>query len=118
MPAPHSAVPGGKPCAERSALNDLANKMGPGTTQADIAKKFKDDGYKMETYEGNEEDYKRGKRVAANPCPSCKKMLNDDMKIPAASVQGHSPKNLSKVKPWDGSSTYNPGTNKIFQNMK
>jgi RHS repeat-associated protein len=118
MPAPHSAVPGGKPCAERSALTDLANKMGPGTTQADIAKKFKDDGYKMETYEGNDQDYKRGKHVAANPCETCKKMLKDVMGIPPSSVQGHSPTNLNKVKPWDGHSTYNPATNKIFQNKK
>lgn len=116
MPAPHSAVPGGKPCAERNALTSFANTLGPNATQADVAKHFQEKGYKIETYEGNADDYRRGKRVAANPCSVCKQMFSD-MGIPASAIQGHSPKNLQKVGPWNGESTYNPATNKIFRNL-
>ncbi|WP_434044354.1 MULTISPECIES: RHS repeat-associated core domain-containing protein [Sorangium] len=115
LPAPHSAVPNGKPCAERSALTNLANRLGPGATKADIATLFQEKGYTLETYEGNADDYKRRRRVAANPCPVCKEMLKE-MGIPHTSVQGHSPKNLTKTGPWNGESTYNPGTRKIFLN--
>ncbi|CAN98052.1 MULTISPECIES: RHS repeat-associated core domain-containing protein [Sorangium] len=115
LPASHSAVPNGKPCAERSALTNLAHRLGPGATKADVARMFQEEGYTLETYEGNADDYKRNRRVAANPCPVCKEMLKD-MGIPHTSVQGHSPKNLTKTGPWNGESTYNPGTRKIFMN--
>ncbi|WP_437600542.1 RHS repeat-associated core domain-containing protein [Sorangium sp. So ce590] len=115
LPAPHSAVPSGKPCAERSALTNLAHRLGPNTTKADIAKLFQEQGYTLETYEGNADNYKRKLRIAANPCSACKAMLQE-MGIPHASIQGHSPKNLTKTGPWNGESTYNPGTRKLFMN--
>ncbi|XXT18549.1 RHS repeat-associated core domain-containing protein [Sorangium sp. So ce429] len=117
LPASHSAVPDGKPCAERSALTNLAHRLGPGATKADIAKLFQEEGYTLETYEGNADNYKRGKRVAANPCPVCKAMLKE-MGIPHTSVQGHPPTRPGKAAPWNGESTYNPATAKIFQGAR
>lgn len=114
-PASHSAVPHGKPCAERSALTNLAHRLGPTATKADIAKLFQEEGYTLETYEGNADNYKRNLRVVANPCPACKEMLKE-MGIPHASVQGHSPSKPGKPSPWNGESTYNPATRAIFLN--
>ncbi|WP_437754826.1 RHS repeat-associated core domain-containing protein [Sorangium sp. So ce1389] len=115
LPAPHSAVPNGKPCAERSALTNLAHRLGPRATTADVARHFQEQGYTMETYEGNADDYRRNRRVAANPCPVCREMLQG-MGIPHTSIQGHSPTNLTRTGPWNGESTYNPATRKLFQN--
>ncbi|WP_437590725.1 hypothetical protein [Sorangium sp. So ce1000] len=113
VPASHSEVPNGKPWAERSALTNLAHRLGPGATEEDVAKRFQEQGYTMETYEGNADDDKRRRRIAANPCPVCKEMLRE-MGIPHGSIQGHSPKNLTKTGPWNGESTCNPGTRKLF----
>lgn len=117
FPVPHSAVPHGKSCAERAALTNLAHRLGPGATKADIAKLFQEGGYTMETYEGTVDDYKANYRIAANPCAACKEMLRE-MRIPHTSIQGHSPKNLTRTGPWNGESTYNVGTWKLYQNAR
>jgi RHS repeat-associated protein len=71
--APNAAVPTERPsCSEAAALTKLANSMGPGTTKEDVAKKFNEGGYTMETYNGNGPGKSR-----ANPCPKCRKMIED-----------------------------------------
>ncbi|HHH29694.1 MAG TPA: RHS repeat-associated core domain-containing protein [Polyangiaceae bacterium] len=103
----HAAVPGRSSCAETTALTNLANGIGPGTTSADIARLFNEKGYTIETYEGNERDYDRGVRIPANPCSGCAAMFND-MGIEPGQVQGHAPRRKNRLRPWDGHSTYEP----------
>jgi RHS repeat-associated protein len=106
---PNAAVPGRSSCAETTALTNLANSMGPGTTKEDVAKKFNEEGHTIETYEGNEEDYNRGVRIPANPCEGCKAMFGPEgLGINPEQVKGHKPRNKSKAGPWNGHSTYEP----------
>lgn len=69
---PHAAVGEGKPCSERIALSRLAHTLGEGATAADVAAKFNNDGYTMETYQGDKEGGTR-----ANPCDICAKMISE-----------------------------------------
>jgi hypothetical protein len=115
---PHAAVPGRSSCAETTALTNLANQMGPGTTKEDVAKKFNEDGYTIETYEGNEGDYDRGVRIPANPCPACKEMFNEGIGINHEQVIGHAPRRKNKQKPWDGHSTYEPTSKSMMKDAR
>ena len=103
----HSAVPGRGSCAETTALNNLATDMGPATTKEDIAQKFNEDGFTIETYEGNEGDYDSGVRIPANPCKHCKKMFGA-MGINSDQVRGHKQGNKSRSTTWNGKAVYEP----------
>lgn len=90
---PEVQGPKDKSCSEKIALSKLAHSLGPGATKADIAKKFNEDGYTMETFEGNSPGSAR-----ANPCSTCKKMI-EGIGIEKGIV-GHKPGDRTKAKDW------------------
>jgi RHS repeat-associated protein len=102
----HSAIPSdaSESCAETTALTRLAHQMGPQTKKEDIAKRFNEDGYTIETYEGNENDYEHGIRVGANPCSACKQMFGDIEIVKG--IIGHAPDNPKKIRPLDRKAKY------------
>jgi RHS repeat-associated protein len=62
-------------CAEKDALRKLG-------TPADASRKFAQEGYTIETYEGNKRDYENASnrerlRMRANPCDKCAAMFHD-----------------------------------------
>ncbi|WP_420829750.1 RHS repeat domain-containing protein [Polyangium aurulentum] len=93
-------------CAEKDALRKLG-------TMADARKKFAEEGYTIETYEGSREDYNRASkkerlRNRVNPCDFCASMLRDD-RI-AAQVRAPN-ENQGKTRgriedEWNGAATY------------
>jgi RHS repeat-associated protein len=95
-------------CSETTALNGLANSLGPNATKEDIAKHFNEQGYTMETYEGNKADYDKGVKIGANPCSACGKMLNEGLGITQGVMAPNTSRDKGKMKPWDGSSQYTP----------
>jgi RHS repeat-associated protein len=82
-PSPHGVL--GNPrasCSESAALHSMASGM-TGTDaerRAEIARRFNEQGFTMETFEGNEEDYRRASdrerdAMRQNPCPQCSEMI-------------------------------------------
>jgi RHS repeat-associated protein len=103
--AVQNAVPGlkDKSCSERIALSKLAHSMGPNATKEDVAKKFNEGGYKMETFEGDRPGSHR-----ANPCPTCKTLI-EGMGI-TKGIVGHKPGKPEKAVDWfeAGKPAYEP----------
>jgi RHS repeat-associated protein len=95
-------------CSETTALNGLANQLGPNASKEDVAKHFNEQGYTMETYEGNKSDYDKGVKLGANPCSACGKMLSDGLGINKGVMAPNRSKDKRKMKPWDGASGYTP----------
>ncbi|WP_437659352.1 RHS repeat-associated core domain-containing protein [Sorangium sp. So ce1182] len=101
-------------CAETTALNNLTRQVRAGNpratddqVRAEVRRRFAEEGYTMETYDGNRENFqnrsRRGNEEArVDPCPYCAAMIND-LGI-AGGVVGAT--NDRRTGRWDGRTTY------------
>ncbi|KYG04963.1 hypothetical protein BE21_43675 [Sorangium cellulosum] len=101
-------------CAETTALNNLTRQVRAGNprmndeqVRAEVRRRFTEEGYTMETYEGNREDFQNRSRRAneaarVDPCQYCAGMI-ENLGI-AGGVVGAT--NDPRTGRWDGRTTY------------
>ncbi|WP_438020292.1 RHS repeat-associated core domain-containing protein [Sorangium sp. So ce315] len=101
-------------CAETTALNNLTRQVRAGNprmndeqVRAEVQRRFTEEGYTMETYEGNREDFQNRSRRAneaarVDPCQYCAGMI-ENLGI-AGGVVGAT--NDPRTGRWDGRTTY------------
>ena len=66
-------------CAETAALHDMVGHLDPSERRAEVQRLFNEEGYTIETFDGNRGDYQHQNpnSVPMNPCPRCARMFND-----------------------------------------
>jgi RHS repeat-associated protein len=101
-------------CAETGAVNNLSRQIRAGNpgmsdeqVRAEVRRRFADEGYTIETFEGNREDFtKRSRReneaARVDPCPYCAAMINN-LGIGGGVIGATNDRNTGR---WDGRTTY------------